>query len=412
MKGWKGTVLCVVCALTFAVTAKADYGVKPLATLPPGLPASVTAPRVDLPVRLFPFEARARSLTQGAFAGEAIAVSGSVAAGLFGRADALWFVDLETSIYSLVYETRRGMQIQSPVWCEGHLYWVETYEDQPAGWRIRSWERNMGQTGLVRTDPYPESAIAPMLTVENGRVYWYESGERLSPSASSYQQIEAELFAFAPPNGEQRALMRLKTQRDWKAPCVVNGMLYAGIFDRDRWWIVAYELQGGAERMRVALDGMPIGIQSDGRYVAWRQVEENPFVESANGQQELGWQAKSEEEPDRQAQGLPGGGLWYFDFNDMSPTPRLIDTGADTLLLLPEGIYYISESRALCFYSFHLGWVFRLSGHADYLPVLYAADARGEVLAFRAIETGEQVCCRAALIDVAALRVRGWPQLD
>jgi len=110
--------------------------------------------------------------------------------------------------------------------------------------------------------------------------------------------------------------------------------------------------------------------------------------------------------------GFSGGQLWLADLNDADAESMYIDAGVDALLLRPEGVYYVTESRALCFYSFELGRVLRLTSHADYLPALYAEDSRDVLLALRAIDVGDRIYYRAALIDVAALCGPGWPLME
>ncbi|MCL2545477.1 MAG: hypothetical protein FWE77_06105 [Clostridia bacterium] len=388
------------------------YGAPPQATLPPGLPASAAAPQAELPLRLFAPEARARSLKQAALSADAIAASGPIDVGRSGWADALWRIDPETMLGSLVFEARRGVQILTPVWCGGWLYWVEIYEDHPGGWRIRAWEEQSGRTALVREDPYPESAMAPALSTDGSRVYWYESGERFPPDHPPYQRLNVALYALTPGGEGPREMHRLQTRVDWQPPRIIGGVLAAGVYEEDGWWILALDVHSGAELARLALDAMPTDVQSDGRYVAWRQAGDLAYDDE---QRALGRQARDEEEPPPWEQGFSGGQLWLADWggaNRSDAEPVRIDVGVDALLLRPEGAYYVTESRALCFYSFALGRVLRLTPHADYLPVLCAEGGGRALLTLRAIDVGDRVHYRAAFIDVAALQADGWPPLE
>ena len=401
---WVAT-LCVLALLLPSAAGSAP----PQATLPPGLPASVTAPQAELPLRLFAPEARARSLKQAALSADAIAVSGPIDVGRSGWADALWHIDPATMLYSLVFEARQGIQILTPVWCGDWLYWVEMYEDFPGGWRIRSWNGQSGRTTLVREDPYPESAIVPALSTDGSRVYWYESGEDFPPPQPPYQRLNMALHALTPNEEEPQLLRRLDAQVDWQPPQVTGGVLAVGAYEQDRWWVLALDIESDTELARLERDIMPMDVQSNGQYMAWRQAAD--FAED-DEQRALGQQARDEEDPPLREHGFSGGQLWLADLNNMGAEPMYIDAGVDALLLRPEGVYYVTESRALCFYSFELGRVLRLTSHADYLPVLYADVDSNTLLALRAIDVGERIYYRAALIDVAALCGPGWPLME
>ncbi|MCL2810950.1 MAG: hypothetical protein FWD25_03565 [Clostridia bacterium] len=401
---WVAT-LCVLALLLPSAAGSAP----PQATLPPGLPASVTAPQAELPLRLFAPEARARSLKQAALSADAIAVSGPIDVGRSGWADALWHIDPATMLYSLVFEARQGIQILTPVWCGDWLYWVEMYEDFPGGWRIRSWNGQSGRTTLVREDPYPESAIVPALSTDGSRVYWYESGEDFPPPQPPYQRLNMALHALTPNEEEPQLLRRLDAQVDWQPPRVTGGVLAVGAYEQDRWWVLALDIESDTELARLERDIMPMDVQSNGQYMAWRQAAD--FAED-DEQRALGQQARDEEDPPLREHGFSGGQLWLADLNNMGAEPMYIDAGVDALLLRPEGVYYVTESRALCFYSFELGRVLRLTSHADYLPVLYADVDSNTLLALRAIDVGERIYYRAALIDVAALCGPGWPLME
>lgn len=407
----RGRRLAGLCALALALP-NAAYAATPQATLPPGLPASATAPQAELPLRLFAPESRALSLKQAALSADAIAVSGPVGIDRSGWADALWRIDPDTKLCSLVFEARRGVQIHTPVWCDGWLYWVEMYEDQPDGWRIRAANGQTGRTELVREDPYRESAVVPALSTDGGRVYWYESGESFPPDQPPYQRLRLSLYALTPGPGEPRLLRGLEAQVDWLPPCVIDGVLAVGAYERDRWHILMIDVESGAELARLERDAMPMDVQGDGRYVAWRQAGNLAYDEE---QQRLGQQARDEEGPLPLGAEFRGGQLWLAALDGAEgsmPEPVFIDAGADALLLRPEGVYYVTESRALCFYSFALGRVLKLTPYADYLPMLRAGDNSGPLLTLRAIDVGERAHYRAALIDVSALRGLGWPPLE
>ena len=360
-------------------------------------------------MRLFAPETRARSLKQAALSVGDIAVSGPIDVGSSGWADALWRIDPATMLCSLVFEARQGVQIATPVWCGGWLYWVEMYEDHPGGWRIRSWNEKDGRTALVREDPYEESAIVPALSTDGHRVYWYESGEGFPPARPPYQLLNMAMYELTPGEGEPGLLRRLDAQVDWQPPRVIGGVLAVGAYEEERWRVLALDLESDTELARLVRDIMPTNVQSNGQYAAWRQAGD---LAEDDEQRALGRQAREEEDPPLREHGFSGGQLWLADLNDADAESMYIDAGVDALLLRPEGVYYVTESRALCFYSFELGRVLRLTSHADYLPALYAEDSRDVLLALRAIDVGDRIYYRAALIDVAALCGPGWPLME
>ena len=404
-------VLCLCAALALPCAAAAQP--LPAATLPPGLPAAVGAPQAVLPQRLYAPDAR--TLTWAACWGEDAVVSGQRVLADASLCDALWHVELSTGVWTLLYEARRGVQILTPVYCAGTLYWAEGHEDQPDGWYIRRWDAQKRRAVLVREDAYRRSALVPVLHTDGEQVYWYESGEAFAQEPP-YQRLRTTLYALI-PGGRPRVVSRQEMPIDWLPPRIQQGTYAASGYEDGQWRVRVTDARSGLTVAETQVSAMPMDVRSDGRYAVWRQGvawdEAMLSVPDAQDEAELAWQAHAEEDwtpGGDPAGGGMGGQLWLWDLEAEGAEPVRIDVQADALTLCAEGVYYVTESHVLCLYSFSLGRVLRLTPHADYLPTLWAAGDR--LLTLRAMDDGQEQTYRLAVLDVRALQAVGWPPLQ
>ncbi|MDR3051286.1 MAG: hypothetical protein LBU67_06150 [Oscillospiraceae bacterium] len=374
----------------------------PAATLPPGLPATAAAPQAALHARLYTPDEATLSLRQVTAWEDVAVVSGRRRLPDGDAADALWAFDLARDTVTLLYEARRGVEIHTPVYCAGQLYWAERYPDQPVGWRIRTWRAQTRRAELVRSDPYARSTVAPSLTTDGTQVYWYESDSEQTRAADGACR-EVTLMTLSP--GEKpRALARRAVPVDWLGPQVSAGVWTVGAWSvQSGWQLCLLDVRTGENLAAWAISAMPADARSGGGRVLWRQGA--PALAPVGGDAQ-GDQATAEEEPPD-----PGAvpGLWGELMLLKDGVPRAIDAGIEALLLRPEGVYACHENGDLCCYTFDLGRTLRLTPHGDYLPTLWAQD--GRLLTLRAIDDGQRLLYRLCAVDTQALQAGGWPPL-
>ncbi len=365
-----------------------------LCLLPLGAAATQAAPQADLPVRLFSAGERAASLHQAALSGDTLAVSGRIDAGQGAFTDALWCIDTTTDTGTLLYEAQQGMRILTLVYADEQLYWVEAREGDPSGWRICAWDVKKQRAVSVREDPYSGGTLVPALFSAGTRVYWYESNAK-PPAKPPYQRLQYRLHSHAP--GEKAPTLHTSAiaVRDGRPPHVFEDVLTLASYFNNSWQLRRQQLRGDAEIL-LPLAEMPLDVQSNGQYIAWRQ----------SGLDDM---AETNTEPGAEADANLGSQLWLMELS--APGKKVcVDTQVASLLLLPEGAYYVNEAGVLCFYCIALGQVLHLTEHSDYLPTLCVQGDR--LAALRAIDDGEAASYRAALIDVSALQAEGWPPLQ
>lgn len=398
----------LICLLFLFIPAGASGEASPAATLPPGQPAAVGAPQAVLPMRLYAIDAPGAEFRQVALWGDQAAVVGHVKAADGAFTDVLWAVDLTTGTYSRLYEARRGVQIETPVFCQGVLYWSEIYEDQATDWRIRRWNEQKRRVELVRSDAYKRSAIAPMLSTDGTRVYWYESGEQFAKQPP-YQRLKVSLFALEKKEkgDSTKRLDRLEIAFDWRPPYVHNGAYAIGVYEEGQWWVRMLIPDTGAIQAQIQTASSPISVQGNGSHLIWGQSSAWAYAEA--GEERIARQAQAEETVSSQAT-EEAAALWMAAVTGPDAAPQRVDSRVEAALLRDEGVYYINDAQVLCLHSFALGRVLRLTPHADYLPTL---SVQGDaLLTLRAIDEGDGLRYRLAAIDIRALQTGEWPPLQ
>lgn len=398
----------LVCLSFLFCPASASGESLPVATLPPGQPAAVAAPQAALPIRLVAIDAPGAEFRQVALWEDQAAVAGQIKSSDGIYTDVLWAVDLSSGTYTRLYEARRGVQIETPVYCQGMLYWSELYEDQATDWRIRRWNDAKRRVELVRSDGYKRSAIVPMLSSDGTRLYWYESAEQFAKQPP-YQRLKVSLFALEKTEkGDSiKRLNRHEIAFDWRPPSVQRGVYAIGVYEERQWWVRMAMPDTGAIQAQWQTASFPIGVQANGRHLVWR--ESSAWEDAESAEQELAQQAQAEETVSSQ---LPEevAGLWMADVTAEDAAPQWLDSRVEIAMLRDEGVYYINDAQVLCFYSFGLGRVLRLTSHVDYLPTLSVYGST--LFTVRAIDEGDGLRYRLAVIDISALQTGEWPSLQ